>query len=314
MLISCQEHTTLWGSITFFSCDSTHVTPCTEIMSSVKPQVFLWLDSPCGSRPHCWGFAITLRHTRFGRIPLGEWSTRRQNLYLKAHNTHQGQTCSRRDSNPQSQQVRPTFKTARPPWTVIIIIIIIIIIIPSCLEECTMSTVHPILVYFVSLTDYQIFFLFFLLNFPVTNPHHIDSAWFSLSLWLFADVFVIFDLYCWCVIHTSMWKSKKDLLENRNETVRLRYPYVGGKIMTKCVVNNEINVTGSCYVQVTWFCLPWQWKVLKILLFHSQLNNYQLKEETCPVDSFVFFLFFYLCKIVYNPCFTTRYSTGYLQR
>jgi hypothetical protein len=29
-----------------------------------------------------------------------------------------------------------------------------------------------------------------------------------------------------------------------------------------------------------------------------------------PQDGF----FFYLCKIVYNSCFTTRYSTGYLQR
>jgi hypothetical protein len=39
-----------------------------------------------------------------------------------------------------------------------------------------------------------------------------------------------------------MWKNKKDLLENLNETVRLKYPYLGGKIMTKYVVKIELTL------------------------------------------------------------------------
>jgi hypothetical protein len=52
----------------------------------------------------------TQRHTTVGRTPLDEWSARRRDLYLTntQHNKH---PCSRRDSNPQSQQAngwRPT--------------------------------------------------------------------------------------------------------------------------------------------------------------------------------------------------------------
>jgi len=34
----------------------------------------------------------SLRHTRLGRNPLDEWSTRRRDLYLTIHNTHNRQT------------------------------------------------------------------------------------------------------------------------------------------------------------------------------------------------------------------------------
>jgi len=35
---------------------------------------------------------ITLRHTTLGRTPLDEWSARRRDLYLTAHNFHKRQT------------------------------------------------------------------------------------------------------------------------------------------------------------------------------------------------------------------------------
>jgi len=38
--------------------------------------------------PHYRGFTITLRHTTLGRTPLEEWSARRRDLYLTAHNNH----------------------------------------------------------------------------------------------------------------------------------------------------------------------------------------------------------------------------------
>ena len=54
-----------------------------------------------------WGFSITLRHSAFGRTPLGEWSARRRDLNLTTLNTHKRQTfIPRRDSNPHSQQAR----------------------------------------------------------------------------------------------------------------------------------------------------------------------------------------------------------------
>ena len=40
-----------------------------------------------------WGFRDhTQRHTTVGRTPLDEWSTRRRDLYLTTHNTHNRQT------------------------------------------------------------------------------------------------------------------------------------------------------------------------------------------------------------------------------
>jgi hypothetical protein len=42
--------------------------------------------------PHYRGFTITLRHITLGKTPLDEWSTRRRDLYLTTHNTHNRQT------------------------------------------------------------------------------------------------------------------------------------------------------------------------------------------------------------------------------
>jgi hypothetical protein len=48
---------------------------------------FAGFDSPRQPRlPHCWGFAITLRHTTVGRTPLDEESARCRNPYLTSHN------------------------------------------------------------------------------------------------------------------------------------------------------------------------------------------------------------------------------------
>jgi hypothetical protein len=67
--------------------------------------------------PQNRGFTITLRHTTLGRTPPEEGPARLSELYLTSQNTHKRQTkCYRRDSNPQSQQVRgrrPTPQTAR---------------------------------------------------------------------------------------------------------------------------------------------------------------------------------------------------------
>jgi hypothetical protein len=42
--------------------------------------------------PRCRGFMITLGHTTLGRTPLDVWSSRRRDLYLTAHNTHNRHT------------------------------------------------------------------------------------------------------------------------------------------------------------------------------------------------------------------------------
>jgi hypothetical protein len=66
--------------------------------------------SGSAAQPGLW----PLRHTRFldhtqrratvGRTPLDEWSTRRRDLYLTTHNTHNRQTSMPRwVSNPRSQ-------------------------------------------------------------------------------------------------------------------------------------------------------------------------------------------------------------------
>jgi hypothetical protein len=80
----------------------------------------LWRNSPTRTMA-----ALLLRflahtqwHTTIGRTPLDEGSTRRKDLYLTSHNTHQTQTSMpRRDSKPQSQQasgLRPSPNTYRP--------------------------------------------------------------------------------------------------------------------------------------------------------------------------------------------------------
>jgi len=50
------------------------------------------------------GFTITLRHVPLGRTPLNEWSVRRRDLYLTAHNTHNINTTSGiRTHNPRKR-------------------------------------------------------------------------------------------------------------------------------------------------------------------------------------------------------------------
>jgi hypothetical protein len=59
----------------------------------------------------------TQRRTTVSRTPLDERSARRRDFYLTTHNTHIRHSCSRLDSNPQSQQAsgrRPTPYSARP--------------------------------------------------------------------------------------------------------------------------------------------------------------------------------------------------------
>ena len=50
-------------------------------------------QAPSGPEPPQYRvFAITHRRITVGRTPLDEWSARRRDLYLKTHNTHNGQT------------------------------------------------------------------------------------------------------------------------------------------------------------------------------------------------------------------------------
>jgi hypothetical protein len=72
-----------------------------------------WLDSPDGSRPALRGSSITLRHTMHSKLPLGEWSVLRKDLYLTAHNSHGRYFRLQWDLNSQPQQVRGHGPT---PW------------------------------------------------------------------------------------------------------------------------------------------------------------------------------------------------------
>ena len=54
--------------------------------------------------PHRRGFELTLRHTTLGTTFSLKSLAHRRDLYVTTHNTHNRQTFSRLDSNPQSQQ------------------------------------------------------------------------------------------------------------------------------------------------------------------------------------------------------------------
>ena len=55
--------------------------------------IFYGATGSSGSEPlQCRGFTMTLRHTTFGRTPLGEWSYRRGDLHLTTHNNHKRHT------------------------------------------------------------------------------------------------------------------------------------------------------------------------------------------------------------------------------
>jgi len=55
--------------------------------------------------PHYRGFTIKLRHTALGRTHLDQWSARRTDLYLTAHNTHKRHPCPSgiRNRNPRKR-------------------------------------------------------------------------------------------------------------------------------------------------------------------------------------------------------------------
>jgi hypothetical protein len=55
---------------------------------------------------HYRRFTISLRPTALGRTPLDEWSSRRRDLYLTTHSTHDRHPCHQHDSNPQSPRKR----------------------------------------------------------------------------------------------------------------------------------------------------------------------------------------------------------------
>jgi hypothetical protein len=59
--------------------------------------VFVWRNSPQWARASSFTRFLdhTQRHTTVGRTPLYEWSTRRRDLYLTTHNTHNRQTSMR---------------------------------------------------------------------------------------------------------------------------------------------------------------------------------------------------------------------------
>jgi len=109
----------VWSSVTVF-CSVTNfgrIRPSSGLIFfpsplSPPPQ---WRDNPPSGRglAHYRCFTNTFRHTTLGRTPLDEWSARRRDLYLTTHNTHNRQTCPRRDSNPQSLQAsgRPQTNT-----------------------------------------------------------------------------------------------------------------------------------------------------------------------------------------------------------
>jgi len=95
----------------FGECLCCHVVPS----RTFGIYAFFFHDSTALSgteRPYCRGCTITLRHTAFSRTALEDWSalaetSTRQHTTL----TTDRHPCSRRDSNPQSQQTncrRPT--------------------------------------------------------------------------------------------------------------------------------------------------------------------------------------------------------------
>ena len=71
----------------------------------MKLFVCFWRNSPHWARTSPFTkFLDHIRHTTVGRTPLDEWSVRRRDHYLTAHNTTDKHPCPRWGSNPQSQQ------------------------------------------------------------------------------------------------------------------------------------------------------------------------------------------------------------------
>ena len=75
-------------------------------------------SSPSGPEPtHCRGFTIILRHTKFDRPSLDEWSARCRNLYLTTH-THTTLTRDRLPCPPPTPGIgtqNPSKRAATEP-------------------------------------------------------------------------------------------------------------------------------------------------------------------------------------------------------
>jgi hypothetical protein len=74
------------------------------------------------------------RRTKIGRTTLDEGLARRRGLYRTAHNTHNKHPCSRRYSNPQSQQASgysPTPYAAQPlgPAKVYLLLLLLLLLL-----------------------------------------------------------------------------------------------------------------------------------------------------------------------------------------
>jgi len=119
---------TLWATVTvdIQSQDALNVTPVHTLYfciscRSTYVQLFCTFNrgtsrhvatAPSGPRPpHYRGFTITLRHTTFVRTPLDEWSARRRDLYLTAHNI-----VERQRSMPQTR-FEPAIPASERPQT-----------------------------------------------------------------------------------------------------------------------------------------------------------------------------------------------------
>ena len=114
---SASTNTDKWHYVIFQG--NTHYLPqCTDLYTSHTFTLRLFTyDITALSGPglhHCRNFTITLRHSTVGRTPLDEWSALRRDIYLKAHNTHEGQSWPRRDSNTQSHKRAATDSRLRP--------------------------------------------------------------------------------------------------------------------------------------------------------------------------------------------------------
>jgi len=59
----------------------------------VPPLLFSWFDRCRGPRPlRCRSFKISIKNTKLGRTPVGEWADSRRKLYLKTQNKHEKET------------------------------------------------------------------------------------------------------------------------------------------------------------------------------------------------------------------------------
>jgi hypothetical protein len=85
--------------------------PCTGYKICFPPPMRRF-DPNLGHYLPLWGLAITrIGHTTLGRTPLGEWSSRRRDLYLTTHSPHK-----RKKSMPPTV-FDPTIPVSKQPLT-----------------------------------------------------------------------------------------------------------------------------------------------------------------------------------------------------